>query len=329
MQERIPVGIIGTGSAVPDRVLTNADLEKMVDTNDEWIRTRTGIQERRIAAADQSTSDLAYLASVRALENAGLQAADIDLIIVATVTPDYMFPATACVLQSKLGAMQAAAFDLSAGCSGFLYALTTGEAMIKSGNYRHVLVIGADLLSRITNYQDRNTCVLFGDAAGAVVLSQVEAGRGILASSLGTDGSGGQLLIQKAGGSCYPASAQSVEASEHFIYMNGKEVFKFAVRIMENATKEVVEKADLTLQEIDCLIPHQANIRIIDAARERLGLTEGQVFANVHKYGNTSSASVPLALDEYNKSGKLKSGDLLVLCGFGAGLTWGASAIRW
>ncbi|MDB5085621.1 MAG: 3-oxoacyl-ACP synthase [Bacilli bacterium] len=328
MLQGIPVGIIGTGSAVPELILTNADLEKMVDTSDEWIKTRTGIQQRRIAGEGQSTSDYAYMAAVKALADAGITADELDLIIVATVTPDYQFPATACLLQNRLGATRAAAFDLSAGCSGFLYAVSTAAPMIASGLYRKILVIGADLLSRITNYQDRNTCVLFGDAAGAVVLGEVPQGKGILSIQLGSDGSGGELLIQRAGGSKAPASTQTVAEHEHSIVMNGKEVFKFAVRIMDNLTREAVEKAGLSMADVDCLIPHQANIRIIDAARERLGLTEEQVFVNVQNYGNTSSASIPLALDEAKRSGRLGSGDLLVLCGFGAGLTWGACAIR-
>lgn len=327
--ERTSIGILGTGSALPERILTNADLEKMVDTSDEWIVSRTGIRERRIVNENTASSDLSVEAAKRALEDAGLTANDIDLVIVATVTPDYMFPATACLVQEKLGIKKTAAFDISAGCSGFVYALSTAAPMLQSGVAKNALVIGVDTLSRITNYQDRNTCVLFGDGAGAVVLGAVPEGRGFMSFELGADGGGGELLIQRAGGSRYPATAESVMAQEHTIAMNGKEVFKFAVRVMDSATMAALQKAGLTKEDVDFLVPHQANIRIIEAARERLGLSKDQLVVNVDRYGNMSSASVPVALDEARRSGALKEGDVVVMVAFGAGLTWGATALRW
>jgi 3-oxoacyl-[acyl-carrier-protein] synthase III len=323
------VRIVGTGSYVPEQVLTNADLEKMVETNDEWIRTRTGIVERRIAAPEQASSDFAVIAAERALEAAGVAAEEIDMIICATVTPDHMFPATACLVQDRIGAKKAAAFDLSAGCSGFTYALNVAAPLIQSGAYRHVLVIGVDLLSRITDYTDRSTCVLFGDAAGAVVLGPCEEGRGILSFELGADGSAGDLLCQIGGGSRHPSSHETVEARQHFIRMAGGEVFKFAVKVMDKATDAVLQRAGLEKQDIDLLIPHQANYRIIESAKKRLGLTSDQVFVNLQNYGNTSSASIPVALDEAFRAGKIQDGNIIILVGFGAGLTWGATAIRW
>ncbi|MCL4516974.1 MAG: ketoacyl-ACP synthase III [Firmicutes bacterium] len=323
------VGIIGTGSEVPPRVVTNADLEKMVDTNDEWIRTRTGISERRIADPDMATSDLAVGAARKALAAAGVKPEELDLIIVATVTPDTLFPSASCVVQDRIGARKAAAFDLSAGCSGFVYALSTASQFIAAGTYDKVLVIGAEMLSRITDWEDRSTCVLFGDAAGAVVLAPVEDGKGFLSFELGAEGGGGKHLILPAGGSRLPASARTVADKQHFIKMAGNEVFKFAVRIMGEAAVEVLEKAGLKSQEVDLFIPHQANIRIIEAAAKRLGLGMDRVFVNVQKYGNTSAASIGLALDEAVREGRVQSGDLLVLMGFGAGLTWAAAALRW
>jgi 3-oxoacyl-[acyl-carrier-protein] synthase-3 len=323
------VRIWGTGSYVPERVLSNEDFEKMVDTSDEWIRTRTGIVERRIAAPDQASSDFAVIAAQRALEQANVKAEEIDLIICATVTPDHMFPATACLVQDRIGAGKAAGFDLSAGCSGFTYALNIAAPLIQVGTYRHVLVIGVDLLSRITDYTDRSTCVLFGDAAGAVVLGPCEEGRGILSFELGADGSAGDLLCQKAGGSRLPASRETVENRQHYISMTGSEVFKFAVKVMDKATDAVLERAGLTKQDIDLLIPHQANYRIIESAMKRLGLTSDKVYVNLQHYGNTSSASIPVALDEAYRAGKIQEGDVVILVGFGAGLTWGATAIRW
>ncbi|MBO8171069.1 MAG: ketoacyl-ACP synthase III [Bacillaceae bacterium] len=323
------VGILGTGSYVPEKVLTNQDLEKMVDTNDEWIVSRTGIKERRIAADDQAASDLAYEAALKALDASGVAAEDLDLIIVATVTEDMSFPSTSNLLQDRLGAKKAAAFDLSAACSGFLYGLTTGTQFIQNGMYRYVLVVGVEVLSRIVNWEDRNTCVLFGDGAGAAILGPVEDGYGFLSFELGSDGSGGDLLKQAAGGSRRPIDEKVLEDKSHCIYMNGREVFKFAVRVMGNASENVLEKAGLTKEDVDFLVPHQANIRIIDSAVNRLGLSYDKVVVNVNKYGNMSSASIPVALDEAVRDGRIQDGDILVLVGFGAGLTWGAGAMKW
>lgn len=324
-----PVGIIGTGSYLPEKVLTNKDLENMVDTTDEWIVSRTGIRERRIAAEDQASSDLAVEASRKALEAAGMTADQLDLIIVATVTPDMMFPATACLLQDRLGAKKAAAFDLSAACSGFLYGIATASQFIQSGMYRYALVVGVDCLSKITNWEDRNTCVLFGDGAGAVVLGPVEEGSGFLSFELGADGSGGDLLKQPAGGSRLPASRDTVDGRLHTISMAGREVFKFAVRVMGNAAEEALAKAGMTKEDIDFLVPHQANTRIIDAAVKRFGLSEEKVIINLDRFGNMSSASIPVALDEALHQGRIKKGNTLVLVGFGGGLTWGAAVLKW
>lgn len=323
------VGILGTGSALPEKVLTNFDLEKMVDTNDEWIVSRTGIRERRISDENTAVSDLAYEASLKALEASGVSAEEIDLIIVATVTPDMSFPSTACILQDKLGAVKAAAFDLEAACSGFLYGITVAQQFIATGMYKHVLVIGAETLSKITDFTDRNTCVLFGDGAGAVVLGEVEQGYGILSTDLGANGEGGKYLMQPAGGSRKPASIETINNREHYIYMGGGEVFKFAVRIMGQGAVNVVEKAGLSLTDVDYLVPHQANIRIIEAAAKRVGLPMEKVKVNLDKYGNMSAASIPVALDEAIKEGKINKGDHVVLVGFGGGLTWGAAMIRW
>ncbi|SDW28555.1 beta-ketoacyl-ACP synthase III [Paenibacillus sp. CF384] len=324
-----PVGIIGTGKYVPERILTNKDLEQMVETNDEWIVTRTGMRERRIAAPDQATSDLALHASKKALEAAGISAEELDLIIVATITPDMFFPSTACLLQEKLGAKKAAAFDLSAACSGFIYGLATASNMIATGMYKHVLVVGAECLSRITDYTDRNTCILFGDGAGAVVLGQVAEGRGFRSFELGADGAGGELLKVCAGGSRTPSSPESIENKQHYIYMAGNEVYKFAVRIMGNAAEEALRKAGLDKSKIDLLIPHQANIRIIQSALNRLDLSEEKCMINLDKYGNVSAASIPIALAEAVEQNRVKEGDHLVLVGFGGGLTWGASVLVW
>ncbi|MDQ0091700.1 3-oxoacyl-[acyl-carrier-protein] synthase-3 [Paenibacillus anaericanus] len=323
------VGIVGTGMYVPEKVLTNAELETIVDTNDEWIVSRTGIRERHIAAPEQATSDLAYEAAIQALKSAGLAAEDLELIIVATVTPDTTFPSTACILQEKLGAKKAAAFDLSAACSGFVYSLATANGFIQTGMYNNALIIGADTLSRITDYTDRNTCVLFGDGAGAVVLGEVPEGRGFLSFDLGAEGAGGPLLKLEGGGSRLPASTETVQEGKHFIYMNGREVFKFAVRIMGTATEEVLRKAGKTKEEIDLFVPHQANIRIIQSAMQRLNLPEEKCVVNVDKYANTSAASIPLALVEAAQGGRIKEGDTVLLVGFGGGLTWGASVLVW
>ncbi|MBD8838073.1 ketoacyl-ACP synthase III [Paenibacillus sp. CFBP 13594] len=324
-----PVGIIGTGKYVPEKILTNSDLEKMVDTNDEWILSRTGIKERHIAAPEQATSDLAYEAAIKALESAGMTGSDLDLIIVATITPDSSFPSTACILQDKLGAKGAAAFDLSAACSGFVYGLASATSFIQSGMYNNALVIGADCLSRITDYTDRNTCVLFGDGAGAVVVGEVPEGRGFKAFDLGAEGAGGSLLQMEGGGSRLPATAETVENKKHYINMNGREVFKFAVRVMGTATIEVLRKAGMERTDVDLFVPHQANIRIIQSAMQRLELPEEKVVVNVDKYANTSAASIPLALVEAAEEGRMKAGDTVLMVGFGGGLTWGASVLVW
>lgn len=321
-------GIIGIGSYVPDKVLSNFDLEKMVDTSDEWIKTRTGISFRRIGPENACTSDLGVEAAKRALENAKLSPEDVDLIIVASASPDMIFPSTACIIQSKIGAVNAAAFDIQAGCTGFVYALTSAVQFIGTGLYKNILVIGAEMLSRITDWKDRNTCVLFGDGAGAAVVSEVEEG-GILSSVLGADGTGADLLALPAGGSKEPANPDTITNRRHYINMNGNEVFKFAVRILEEAARKAVEKANLTIEDVDFIIPHQANIRIIDAAIKRLKFPREQVVVNLDKYGNMSSASIPVALDEAYRDKKIKKGDKLILVGFGAGLTWGANLLEW
>lgn len=329
MPKHRTAGIVGTGIYLPEKVLTNADMEQMVDTSDEWITSRTGIRERRIISDDMATSDMAIEASKMALRNAGVRAGDVDLVMVATVTPDMMFPATACLVQEKLGAAKAAAFDLSAGCSGFVYGLGVASQFIETGMYKTVLVIGAESLSRITNWKDRSTCVLFGDAAGAAVLQQVEEGSGILSVELGADGSGGDMLKLAIGGSRNPFTAENCNHDGRFIYMAGGSVMKFAVRTMGEAALTALGKAGLHKREINCLIPHQANIRIIDAAAKRLDLPMEKVFVNVHKYGNTSAASIPVALHEAVTEGRVQKGDNIVVVGFGAGLTWGASVIKW
>ncbi|AWX59265.1 MULTISPECIES: beta-ketoacyl-ACP synthase III [Brevibacillus] len=329
MSAKRSVGILSTGSYTPERVLTNFDLEKMVETSDEWIVSRTGIRERRISSPEQASSDLAYEAAKEALEKANISAEQLDMIIVATVTPDMSFPSTACLLQEKLGATRAAAMDLSAACTGFLYGITTATQFIQNGLYKKVLVVGVETLSKITNYKDRNTCVLFGDGAGAAVIGEVTEGYGFQSFELGADGSGGSLLCLPAGGSRTPASVESVEQGLHYLYMTGGEVFKFAVRVMNSATEAVLSKAGVSKDEIDLLVPHQANKRIIDSAVQRFGLSEDKVAINLDRYGNMSSASIPVALDEAVKAGRVKEGDNLILVGFGGGLTWGATLLKW
>jgi len=324
-----PVGIVGVGMYVPPRVITNKEFEKILDTSDEWIVSRTGIRERRRASQEISTSDLCMEAAVMALEDAGVSAGEVDLIIVGTVTPDYLFPATASIVQKRLGATKAAAFDLEAGCTGFVYGLTVGQQFIAAGMYKTVLVIGAEILSRILNWADRSTCVLFGDGAGAVVLQAVPEGFGILSSTLGSDGDLEETLIQPAGGVKIPASLESIHQGLHTIHMRGSEVFKFAVKVMGEAAVEAIEKAGLTKDQIDFLIPHQANNRIVEAALKRLDLPWEKVYVNLDRYGNMSAASVPVALYEALREGKIKRGDIVVLVAFGAGLTWAASVIRW
>ncbi|HBW34013.1 beta-ketoacyl-ACP synthase III [Desulfosporosinus sp. BICA1-9] len=323
------VGIIGTGSYVPEDVLTNADLEKFVDTNDEWIRSRTGISQRHIAPQDMPVSELCYQAGLKALEDAQIAPEEVDLIIVATITPDYAFPATACIVADRLGAKNAAAFDLEAGCTGFIYGVVTGSQFVATGMYKTVLVIGGDTLSKVLNWEDRLTCILFGDGAGAAVLQPVEEEFGFLSSELGSDGSGGKLLLQPAGGAQCPASLETVEKNLHTLQMEGKEVYKFAVRIMGDVSVKVLEKAGLTKEDVDLLIPHQANLRILEAAVKRLGISPDNVVVNLDKYGNMSAASIPVALDEASRAGRLAEGDIIVMVGFGTGLTWGACVLKW
>lgn len=323
------VGIIGIGSYTPQKIVTNRDLEKMVETSDEWIVSRTGIKQRHVVEPGVATSDLAAQAAERALADAGLSADEIDLIIVATATPDMLFPSTACLVQDKIKANKAAAFDLAAGCSGFVYGLVTGSQFIRTGLYKKVLVIGAEALSTILDWSDRNTCVLFGDGAGAAVLGEVPGGYGILGAELGADGSGGELLKLPAGGSRMPATRESIEQRLHYVQMSGNDVFKFAVKVMGEAAIKALDNSGLSYADVDCLIPHQANIRIIQSAAKRLKLPMDKVVINVDKYGNTSAASIPLAMDEASKEGKLKPGNIIVLVGFGAGLTWASCVIKW
>ena len=321
--------IVSVGSYVPSRVLTNAELEKMVDTSDEWITTRTGIRERRLAAENEFTSDMAAKAALRAMERGGIKPDQIDLIIVATITPDMLFPATACLVQQKIGALRAAAFDLEAACSGFIYALEIGQQFVMSRTHNTVLVIGAEKLSTIVNWKDRNTCVLFGDGAGAAILQHRADGHGLLTACMGADGSQAELLCMPGGGSRCPASAESLDAGLHFLRMDGKETFKNAVTAMQTAAEEALRRCDLDISQIKCFIPHQANRRIIDDVGDRLGVKPEQIFTNLEKYGNTSAASVAIALDEAVQAGKVRRGDLVLLVVFGAGLTWGAAVVEW
>ncbi|MBI2266925.1 MAG: ketoacyl-ACP synthase III [Armatimonadetes bacterium] len=323
------VGILGLGSYVPPRIVTNFDLEKMVDTSDEWIRSRTGILTRHVVDDGVTTSDLAVVASLRALESAGTSASEIDLIIVGTAVPDMTLPATACLVQDRIGAVSASAFDLSIGCSGFIYALVVGAQFVRAGAYKKILVIGAETLSKITDWQDRNTCILFGDGAGAVVLGEVPEEEGILSFDLGVDGAGGELLKLPAGGSRQPASHETVDNRLHYLKMRGNEVFKFAVKAIEESALRVLERSRLTVAEVDCFVPHQANVRIIDASAKRLGIPRERVFVNVDRYGNTSSASIPIALDEAVQEKRIGPGSLVLMVGFGGGLSWGSATVRW
>lgn len=323
------VGILGMGHYVPEKILTNFDLEKMVETSDQWITERTGIKQRHIAAPEEATSDLCYNAAMVALKDAGVAPEELDLVIVATASPDHVFPSTACLVQDRIGAKNAAAFDLAAGCSGFVYSLGVASQMIATGLYKHALIIGAETLSRIMNWSDRNTCVLFGDGAGAAVLGPVEEGYGVLGIDMGADGSGGKYLIQPAGGSRNPASSETVEANDHTIHMNGPEVFKFAIQIMGKTAKRALAKANMKAEELDMLFPHQANLRIISSAAKRLKMPMDKVWVNVDKYANTSAASIPIALCEAQAAGALKKGDNILLDGFGAGLTWASIVLKW
>lgn len=323
------IGIIGTGSYVPEKVISNFDLEKMVDTTDDWIRTRTGIKERRILDMEKGSSFMAIEAAKKALKAAEIEPEAIDLIIVSTVTPDMMFPSTACIVQESLKCKNAAAFDLEAACSGFLYGLSVAYSFVNSGIYKNILLIGTETLSRIIDWEDRNTCVLFGDGAGAAVISEVPEGKGVLGLDLGADGKGKDLLKLVAGGSLMPATEQTIKNKLHYIYMEGNEVFKFAVRKMEEISLKIIEKSNLDLKDIDYLIPHQANMRIIESARKKLKLAENKVYVNLENYGNMSSASIPVALDEAVRKNKIKDNDVVLLIGFGGGLTWGAMLLKW
>lgn len=325
----IPAGILGVGSFAPERVLSNQHLEEIVETSDDWIVTRTGIRQRRIASPGETTADLATAASRAALRDAAVDPAEIDLVIVATVTGDQPFPAVSNLVQHRVGATRAAAFDLAAGCSGFIYALATGAQFIQTGLYRHVLVVGAESLSRITNWQDRATCVLFGDGAGAAVLGRVGEGEGFLSFDLGSDGGGADMLSVVPGGFGHPLTTGSDAQQVNSIRMAGGEVFKFAVKVIEESTMRALDRAGLTVADIDLVVPHQANNRIIEAAAKRLGVDVGKMYSNVERYGNTSAASIPIALDEARAEGKVRPGDTLALVGFGAGLSWASCIVKW
>ncbi len=328
-KSRRTVSIIATGSYVPERILTNGDLERIVDTTDEWIRTRTGISERRIAAADEATSDMATKAAIAAMDQAGVDAKEIDLIIVATVTPDMFFPATACWVQKKLGAVRAACFDISAACSGFLYAMEIAQQFISTHVYNTVLIVGADKLSSIINWSDRNTCVLFGDGAGAAILRNRGASHGVVATHMGSDGEFAEILFMPGGGSRCPITTENIGQQLNTIKMQGKETYKQAVTAMSDAADRALEAAGLKYDEIACVIPHQANMRIIEAIAHRMRLPIEKFYVNLEKYGNTSAAAVAIALDEAHRAGRFKVGDYILLVVFGGGLTWASSVIQW
>jgi len=321
--------IIATGSYVPPKILTNFDLEKMVDTSDEWITSRSGIRERRIVERDVATSDLGTQAALRALEMARLSPEDLDLIITGTNSPDMFFPCTGCFIQAKIGAKKAAAFDVSAGCTSFIHALSLGDKFIREDPNRKVMVLGAEIMSKVTDWSDRATCVLFGDGAGAVILAGEEGDRGILSTHLHSDGSLWELLYMPGGGSAHPSSHETVDQHLHCIKMAGNQLFKVAVRALAEVSQEALKINGLTSEDIDLMIPHQANTRIIEAAAKMINFPMDKVFLNIEKYGNTSSATIPIALDELNRGGKLKAGNLILLCSFGTGVTWGGAVIRW
>jgi 3-oxoacyl-[acyl-carrier-protein] synthase-3 len=321
--------ITGWGMAAPESVMTNDDISKIVETNDAWIRERTGIRERRIARENEFPSTLGVEASIRALTVANLRPTDLDLIICTSSSPEYIFPATACLIQDQLGASKAGAFDLLAACSGFIYALNMGAQAIRSGSIKSALIVGSETLSRFINWKDRNTCILFGDGAGAFVLQASDQPGGVLSAVMHSDGSGGDLLTIQGGGSRYPASASTLQDGRHYIQMDGKEVFRFATRVMASATQEALACAGLTLDQVQWIIPHQANIRIIEAAARGLKLPMDRFIVNLERYGNTSTASIPMAMVEAVEKGQIKPGDKLVMVGFGAGLTWGALAAEW
>jgi 3-oxoacyl-[acyl-carrier-protein] synthase III len=322
-------GILGTGHSYPAGILTNADLEKMVDTSDEWITTRTGIKQRRKAAPGEFTSQFAVRSARQAIERAGLEPSDIDLILCATVTPDQILPSTGCLIQAELGSHSAAAMDLVAACSGFLYGLTLANTMIQTGQSRYSLVIGAEILTQYVDYTDRQTCVLFGDGAGAAVLGPVNGDRGILATRIKSDGRYEEQLYSPGGGTKRPPSAATLEAGDHFFKMKGNELFKVAVRSMADVSREVLEEAGLGAEDVDLFIPHQANQRITDAVANKLAVENGRVYSNIAMHGNTSSASIPIALDECVEAGRIKEGDLVLMASFGGGVTWGGVLMRW
>ena len=329
MRQNQRASITGIGSYLPDKVLTNYDLEKMVDTTNDWIIQRTGIKERRIVENGVTTSDIATQASLRAMEDAGVSPKDLDMIITSTITPDHIFPSTSCYIQQKIGATRACAFDILAACAGFIYAVSIGQSFINSGAMKTVLVVGAECLSKITDYTDRSTCVLFGDGAGAVIIQRNPVKHEILSSILAADGSEADVLIMPGGGARNPASLESVQQRLHYIQFKGKEVFKLAINNITNLILETTRENGLTLDDIDLIIPHQSNLRIIEATMEKLGLPMEKAFVNIDKYGNTSSASVPIAMDEARKQGRLRKGNIVMLVAFGGGLTWGSSVIRW
>ena len=329
MEKGYKASITGVGSFLPEKVLTNDDLSEMLDTTDEWITKRTGIRERRIVENGVAASDLAVEASLRALDDANVLPAEVDLIITSTITPDCLFPSTSCYIQEKIGARNAGAFDLLAACSGFVYALSVAKSFVASGAMKTVLVVGAECMSKITDYTDRSTCILFGDGAGAVVVQQGNGGREIVTTYLGSDGSQAELLTLPAGGSRLPASHETVESRSHYLKLRGKEVFKQAIVNMVDVITKAATANDMQIKDIDMVIPHQSNIRIIEAAMEKLGLPMEKAFINISKYGNTSSASIPIAIDEIDKGQMLKLGDTAVLVAFGGGLTWGSSVIKW
>jgi 3-oxoacyl-[acyl-carrier-protein] synthase-3 len=328
-KSRRTVSIIGTGSYVPEKILTNEDLSRMVNTSDEWITTRTGIKERRIAAKDEHTSDMAAKAAVKAMEQAKISAAEIDLILVATATPDMLFPATACFVQKKIGAHNAACLDISAACAGFLFGVEIAQQFITSHTHDTVLVIGADKLTAITNWTDRNTCVLFGDGAGAAILRHRGGSHGVISTYIGSDGRFTDILFMPGGGSRCPITRENVDLHLQTIHMTGKEVYKQAVTAMLGAAQKALEQAGLSIEDIACVIPHQANVRIIEAIADRLKIPLEKFYVNVDKYGNTSAAAVAIALDEANRSGRIKPGDFVLMVVFGGGLTWAGTVIEW
>ena len=323
------IGIIGTGFYVPEKILTNLDLEKKLDTTDEWIKTRTGIKERRIADDKEATSDLAAKAGEKALKDANINPKDIDLLIVATHFPDHYIPSTACITQHKLGLENAVCFDLSAACSGSIYSLFVAESLMKNSNYNTAMIIGTEIFSRTVDWEDRNTCVLFGDGAGAILIKKGQKGKNIISFNFGSDGSGADLLKIPAGGSRLTVTNKTIKQRQHFIKMEGRKVYKFAKKMMVDSVIKALDKVELAREDIDLLIPHQANLRILEAVAKKLHLPIKKIMINLEKYGNTSAASIPIALDEAISQGKIKKGDIVVLTAFGAGLTWGAIVIRW